>query len=208
MKAVVDAVSAIIEDARSYDLRQRAAADVPVDYAAVENLCDRAQATLSNLVTATKTHATSYGLSPVSLLDAALSHVSASVTELAKLLLIKRSPRDAGDDSINSLSNGRYGGSSTTQNTGYSREPRNPQPLSLGRDNFSSRDPRSLRDRSQPSNSNSNSSSPSALFDEPSRRRGPASDDMMTPPAAARDWSETKVCLYVKKHASDILMRF
>jgi hypothetical protein len=196
MKAVVDAVSAIIEDARSYDLRQRAAADMPVDYAAVENLCDRAQATLSNLVTATRTHATSYGLSPVSLLDAALSHVSASVTELAKLLLIKRSPRDAGEDSVNGLSNGRYGGSSKAQNTSYAREPPKPQPLSLGRDNFNSRDPRSLRDRSEPSNSNS--SSPSALFDEPSRRRGPASDDMVTPPAASRDWSETKVGLYIK----------
>lgn len=191
MKAVVDAVSAIIEDARSYDLRQRSPEDTPVDYATLESLCDRAQATLGNLVTATKTHATSYGLSPVSLLDAALSHVSASVTEIVKLLLIKRSPRDGGDDSTKGLSNGRYGGSLAAQNTGYSREPPRTQPLSFKQDNFNSRDPRSLRDRSEPSNSSA--SSPSALFDEAPRRRGLASDDMTTPIGGdAGDWTETK----------------
>lgn len=180
MKAVVDAVSSIIEDARSYDLRQRSD-DPPVDWATVEGLCDRAQATLSNLVTATKTHATSYGLSPVSLLDAALSHVSASVTELCKLLLIKRSPRDVGDDGVNGLSNGRYGGFSMT-----SREPSKP----TRQDTYSSRDPRSIRDFSEPSNSNS--SSPSALFDESQRRSRP-SDDLPPTSASRTDWGEIKV---------------
>ena len=110
MKAVVDAVSAIIEDARAYDLSQRSKDDAPIDYPTIDNLCERTQATLSNLVTASKTHATSYGLSPVSLLDAALSHVSASVTELAKLLLVRRSPRETDGLATNGMSNGRYGG--------------------------------------------------------------------------------------------------
>ncbi|KAG8814872.1 component of the polarisome [Serendipita sp. 401] len=112
MKEVVDAVSAIIEDVRSYDLTQRSEQDPPVDWATVDNLCERTQATLSNLVTASKTHATSYGLSPVSLLDAALSHVSASVTELAKLLLIRSSSKGYDDEPKGNLTNGRYGASS------------------------------------------------------------------------------------------------
>lgn len=116
MKAVVDAVSAIIEDARAYDLAQRSKDDTPIDYATIDNLCERTQATLSNLVTASKTHATSYGLSPVSLLDAALSHVSASVTELAKLLLVRRSPRETDGASTNGMSNGRYGNNLTVGN--------------------------------------------------------------------------------------------
>lgn len=87
MKSVIDAVTSIVEDARGSDPRSRD----DIDLETVQSLCDRTEATLSNLVTATRTHATSYGLSPVSLLDAALSHVSASVTELTKLLRVRRS---------------------------------------------------------------------------------------------------------------------
>ena len=87
MKSVLGAVTSIVEDARGFDPRSRD----DVDLETVQSLCDRTEATLSNLVTASRTHATSYGLSPVSLLDAALSHVSASVTELTKLLLVRRS---------------------------------------------------------------------------------------------------------------------
>lgn len=87
MKSVIGAVSSIVKDAREFDPRSRD----DVDLETVQSLCDRTEATLSNLVTAARTHATSYGLSPVSLLDAALSHVSASVTELTKLLFVRRS---------------------------------------------------------------------------------------------------------------------
>jgi len=51
------------------------------------------EATLSNLVTASKTHATSSGLSPVSLLDAAASHVSAAITELGRVVLLRRATK-------------------------------------------------------------------------------------------------------------------
>jgi hypothetical protein len=87
MKSVIGAVTSIVKDAREFDPRSRD----DVDLETVQSLCDRTEATLSNLVAAARTHATSYGLSPVSLLDAALSHVSASVTELTKLLLVRRS---------------------------------------------------------------------------------------------------------------------
>lgn len=47
-------------------------------------------ATLSNLMTASKNHATSFGMSPVSLLDAAASHLSATIVDLVRLLKIRR----------------------------------------------------------------------------------------------------------------------
>ncbi|THG98490.1 hypothetical protein EW145_g7419 [Phellinidium pouzarii] len=87
MKAVVNAVTAIIEDVRSYERRHNSA-DVEIE--GVHALRERAEATLSNLVTASKTHATSMGMSPVSLLDAASSHLSATVTELGKIIFIRK----------------------------------------------------------------------------------------------------------------------
>ena len=170
VKAVVDAVSSIVEDARSYDLRQRSDQDPPIDYAHIENLCERAEATLSNLVTATKTHATSYGLSPVSLLDAALSHVSASVTELAKLLLIRRSPRDGENGMTNGLSNGKYNDSP------YGREQTMSPP--------NGRDQRSRGDMF----GQSLSSSPPTMSGESYGSQRSTSEA-----AGRRDWSDLKV---------------
>lgn len=188
MKAVVDAVSAIVEDARSYDLNQRSDQDPPIDYAHIENLCDRADATLSNLVTATKTHATSYGLSPVSLLDAALSHVSASITELAKLLLIRKSPRDAENRMTNGLSNGKYG-----NNPSYGRE-QTTSPIN-------SRDQRLHGDMF--GQLNTLSSSPPPISDESmgSRRRG--NGDSTPISAGRKDWGELKVCSTLPTRASE-----
>ena len=68
MKSVVNAVTNIIEDVKIFERRpQRDRSDVDAD--TLRSLQDRAGATLSNLVAATKTHATSSGMSPVSLLD-------------------------------------------------------------------------------------------------------------------------------------------
>ncbi|CAG8762937.1 12442_t:CDS:2, partial [Acaulospora colombiana] len=177
VKGVVDAVSAILEDARNYDLRLRPRTEQPIDDAMIDNLCERTQATLSNLVTASKTHATSYGLSPVSLLDAALSHVSASVTDLAKLLLVKRGPRDFDDDMHNGATNGRSG------TLGVPTE-------SFGRPNMMNRDPRFGGHSEQ---SSSISSSAPTVFDEPSRRRGPISEESPPSSAGQNDWNELKV---------------
>lgn len=89
MKAVINAVSAIIEDVKIVERRPRR--DIDVD--ALRMLRDRLDATLSNLVAATKTHATGSGMSPVSLLDAAASHVSATVTEIGKAVCIRKATR-------------------------------------------------------------------------------------------------------------------
>ena len=47
-------------------------------------------ATLSNLVTASKTHATSLGILPIRLLDAATSNTLATVTEIGRMVCIRR----------------------------------------------------------------------------------------------------------------------
>ncbi|KAJ7128977.1 hypothetical protein C8R43DRAFT_1026667 [Mycena crocata] len=92
MKAVVNAVSAIVDDVRAFEARPaRERSDVDVD--ALAALRERAEATLSNLVTAGKTHATSAGMSPVSLLDAAASHVAATVTEIGRTVCIRKASR-------------------------------------------------------------------------------------------------------------------
>lgn len=49
-------------------------------------------ATANNLVTASKNFAMSKGLSPVSLLDAAASHLTSSIIELIRLVKIRRTP--------------------------------------------------------------------------------------------------------------------
>ncbi|KAJ8109324.1 hypothetical protein OPT61_g7545 [Boeremia exigua] len=63
-------------------------------------LKSRVSATANNLITAAKNHASSNGLSPVSLLDAAASHLSTAVVELVKLVKVRPTPEselDRGD---------------------------------------------------------------------------------------------------------------
>jgi len=86
MTSVVNAVTNILDSMRSHSRRQ-------LDPEGVQALEERVEATLSNLVTASKTHATSSGLSPVSLLDAAAGHVSAAVTELTRVVHLRRATK-------------------------------------------------------------------------------------------------------------------
>ena len=57
-------------------------------------LKSRVSATANNLITAAKNHASANGLSPVSLLDAAASHLSTAVVELVKLVKVRPTPAD------------------------------------------------------------------------------------------------------------------
>ncbi|KAF5351618.1 hypothetical protein D9756_007499 [Leucocoprinus leucothites] len=92
MKTVVNAVTNILDDTRTFERRPaRERADVDIE--ALRALRERADATLSNLVAASKTHATSSGMSPVSLLDAAASHVSVCVSEIGRTVLIRKATR-------------------------------------------------------------------------------------------------------------------
>ncbi|KAK8151705.1 cell polarity protein-like protein [Phyllosticta citrichinensis] len=61
-----------------------------------QKLKSRVSATASNLITASQNHAASAGLSPVSLLDAAASHLTTSVVELIKTVKIR--PTQPGEE--------------------------------------------------------------------------------------------------------------
>jgi protein SPA2 len=92
MKSVVNAVTAMIDDVRAFERKaQRDHTDVDIE--SLQALRERAEATLSNLAVASKTHATSAGMSPVSLLDAAASHVSVTITEMGKSVQIRKATK-------------------------------------------------------------------------------------------------------------------
>ena len=90
MMAVVNAVSAILGDLRFVE-RKRGRVDI--DNNLIHTLQERAEATLSNLVATANTHATSMGMAPISLLDAAASHLSVTVTEIGKLVYIRKASK-------------------------------------------------------------------------------------------------------------------
>ncbi|KAH8115471.1 hypothetical protein DFH11DRAFT_1688560 [Phellopilus nigrolimitatus] len=108
MKAIVNAVTAIIEDIQTFE-RQRDRIDI--DMESLRALRERAEATLSNLVTATKTHATSMGMSPVSLLDAASSHLSTTITELGKTIFIRKATKAEQEQFTLASGTGAFGSS-------------------------------------------------------------------------------------------------
>lgn len=66
--------------------------------ASVAKLKARVTGTANSLITQTKLHASAHGLSPVALLDAAASNLSAAVVELIKAVGIRASPRSELDD--------------------------------------------------------------------------------------------------------------
>ncbi|KZT04794.1 uncharacterized protein LAESUDRAFT_727653 [Laetiporus sulphureus 93-53] len=207
MKAVVNAVASIIDDVKAFECRMPSErADIDMD--ALRALRDRADATLSNLVTATKTHATSSGMSPVSLLDAAASHVSLTVTEIGKAVCIRKAtkaeqeqfnlgPSVAGVtlrsvDEIRAAHQreGSSASASSKRSEVLSSSERQ-QSFSYVSSGLSMLDQR----RSPPSNlSSSEASSPPPIFDQPNGRIGVAlnSDESMTTENLEDAWTELK----------------
>ncbi|KAF1831376.1 hypothetical protein BDW02DRAFT_56272 [Decorospora gaudefroyi] len=105
MRHVVKCVRAITGDIDSTSLSQIQSPNSSVSgdiLASPERqqgkLKSRVSATANNLITATKNHASSGGLSPVSLLDAAASHLSTAVVELVKHVKVRPTPEDELDD--------------------------------------------------------------------------------------------------------------
>ncbi|KAL7418827.1 component of the polarisome [Cryptotrichosporon argae] len=89
MKAIVESVTNIGEDVKSFEARP----NLDVDVNRLESLKHESTARLNNLMQAARAHAMASGLSPVALLDAAAGHLSANVVEIIKLLKIRRSGR-------------------------------------------------------------------------------------------------------------------
>ena len=212
MRTVINAVSAIIEDVRVYERRKSRDSDND----AVRSLRERVEATLSNLATASKTHATSMGMSPVSLLDAASSHLSAAVTELGKTIQIRKATKAEQDQFEASLT------SNASQSPSFGGSSFVPTLRSIGEIQRSSPHHRAGSSTSQKSSpmpslgdlgsppaaasslgvenlkrrpmtpSSSVGSSPPPLFDQ-SRTTASTSDDAGVPEGPDEAWAELKV---------------
>ena len=217
MKAVVNAVTAITDDLRQFERRPRSD---EVDLDILRSLSDRAEATLSNLVVATKSHATGAGMSPVSLLDAAASHVSSTITEIAKVAFIRRAT-PAEQEQFHAMQPATNGHTTGTRSAeGASSPPRGTPagtaPLRNGTGDSISRsffgrkgtrnwtgdDEREKRGLSDPSYS-SDGSSPPPIFDR--HTNGVMSDDSAVQEAPEDAWNELKVRYFL---ASSIALRF
>lgn len=90
MKTVVLATTLITDDVSKYELRDGATGEVREQVVVIKG---KIANTLNNLMTACRNHASSYGLSPVSLLDAAASHVSTSIVDMVKLLKVRKATK-------------------------------------------------------------------------------------------------------------------
>ena len=214
MKSIVNAVTAIVEDVRAFE-RRPARDRAEVDIESLHALRERAEATLSNLVAAAKTHATSAGMSPVSLLDAAASHVSLTVTEIGKTICVRKAtkieqerfapvspPATASSVSfsptLRSIDEARNahkrGGSSTSNRSTSDRLAELASPSSrsmLGRV--------SLEDQRRPSSnmSSSSASSPPPIFDGRTTGSANVTSDESAPTEGPEDaWTELKVGFY------------
>ncbi|KAG6837808.1 hypothetical protein H0H93_016176 [Arthromyces matolae] len=203
MKSVVNAVTAIIDDVRTFERRpQRERSDV--DPEALRSLRDRAEATLSNLVAASKTHATSSGLSPVSLLDAAASHVSTTITEIGRTVCIRIATKAEQEQ----FAQPPY--SSATATNGFSPSLRSVEenkshqrkgssisiPIRSRLTETSSTPPsRTMDNRRRPPSDNSSSektNSPPPIFDHSTNSISAMSDDSAQAEGSEDAWTELK----------------
>ncbi|CAG8693285.1 5531_t:CDS:10, partial [Dentiscutata erythropus] len=89
MKSIVIACKGITEEVDAYEQRRNSSMKAE-DKEKLNTLKSKFSATLQQLMTAAKNHATGYGVSPVSLLDAAASHLNASVVEMVKHVKLRR----------------------------------------------------------------------------------------------------------------------
>ncbi|KAK0195779.1 hypothetical protein F5146DRAFT_1027040 [Armillaria mellea] len=203
MKSVVNAVTSIIDDVRAFERRPpRDRSDVDLD--TLRSLRERADATLGNLVAASKTHATSSGMSPVSLLDAAASHVSATITDISKTICVRKATKAEQEQfstapyiPSGSATNGfspslrsvaeKEGHYRKASSSNAERGPRfTESPLSQSRPSLDTRQ-RTPSDNSSSENTNS----PPPIFDR-QPGNGVGSDDSTTGDAVEDNWAELK----------------
>ncbi|SJX64926.1 related to SPA2 protein [Sporisorium reilianum f. sp. reilianum] len=99
MKTVVLSTTLVTDDVAKYEQIPSNLAELsPEDQEQLMALKSKCSATLNNLMTACRNHASSHGLSPVSLLDAAASHVSATIVDLVKLLKVRKASKTETDE--------------------------------------------------------------------------------------------------------------
>lgn len=194
MKTVVNAVTNILDDVRSHSRRYS-------EPESVHALEERVEATLSNLVAASKTHATSLGLSPVSLLDAAASHVSAAVTELGRVVLLRRATKAEQEQfapsSTGTATNGFTPGLRTVEEVRPSAT--HQRGLSESSSRRSEREREPVRDEREQlthesSSDDSSSAAPTSIFDQrTANAAGLTSPDSAAAEGSEDAWTELRV---------------
>lgn len=125
-RAVVSACEKLDNDIQAIP-QSRLASLTSSDQDLVNSLKGKVNATLSNLMTASKNHAMSFGVSPVSLLDAAASHLAATIVELVRILKIRRSTGGSSGGG-NRMSLGPSDALGFGGRGGYNHEPMPPLP--------------------------------------------------------------------------------
>lgn len=93
MKTVVLATTLVTDDVAKYESRSSTDSGPSEEKEQLTALRVRASNTLNNLMTACRNHASSHGLSPVSLLDAAASHVATTIVDIVKLLKVRKATK-------------------------------------------------------------------------------------------------------------------
>jgi hypothetical protein len=198
MKSVVNAVTAIVDDVRAYERRiPRDQVDSDVEF--LQGLRERAEATLSNLAVAAKTHATSSGMSPVSLLDAAASHVSVTITEMGKAVQIRKATKAEQEKfAMTQYSPTATGGFTTSLRSvdeTKAAHQRSTPSTSLGKgryhDSIGSPPSRSVDPRRPQSDSSEQTNSPPPIFDQ----QNFASDDSGQAEGPEDNWAELTVSI-------------
>uniref|UniRef100_A0A1D1XK04 Uncharacterized protein C3G9.05 n=1 Tax=Anthurium amnicola TaxID=1678845 RepID=A0A1D1XK04_9ARAE len=89
MKSIVIACKGITAEVDNYE-QSKGSYMSAEDKTNLDACKARFSGTLKNLMTAAKNHATGYGISPVSLLDAAASHLTATVVDMVKVVKLRR----------------------------------------------------------------------------------------------------------------------
>ncbi|EXX59201.1 Spa2p [Rhizophagus irregularis DAOM 197198w] len=89
MKSIVIACKSITEEVDNYEQRKSAYMNAE-DKSNLDACKARLSVTLKNLMTSAKNHATGYGISPVSLLDASAGHLTATIVDLVKAVKLRR----------------------------------------------------------------------------------------------------------------------
>lgn len=208
MKSVVNAVTNILDDVKAFEQRsQRDCGDVDIER--LGSLRERAEATLSNLVTASKNHASGSGMSPVSLLDAAASHVSLTVTDIGHAIFIRKATKAEQEQasygySGSSGANGfptslrsveersghqRKGSHASVSSRSGSRLTESPSSSVVQSRSF-------MDNRRRPPSANSSSeqtNSPPPIFDAQGISGGMVSDDSAQADGSEDAWTELKV---------------
>lgn len=214
MKAVVNAVSSVIDDVKGFEHNPNRF-DINED--TVRHLRERCEATLQNLVSAARNHASSFGLSPVSLMDAAASHVSAAIIDLVRLLLLRRSTavdrdrdRDVRESTRSPIEYGSIANNNSNSNHGYKSgfrsidETRTKSPHARAASSGSTR----VRDEdysrgmvntgvTSPLGASMSPPSSAQTFDDMATTVGGVSDDSGTLAGGDNSWAELKVRLEV-----------